>query len=95
MTNAETAKMFKAFCDERRLEILAQLQLGEFCAAELIEKLHMGQSTLSHHMQILCISGVVIARKEGNYMFYTISQEGSKQIKEILEGITNIRGYKT
>ena len=30
MTNSEAARMFKAFCDEKRLDILAQLREGEW-----------------------------------------------------------------
>lgn len=95
MDNFETAKIFKAFCDERRLEIILQLQKGEKCATELIESLHIGQSTLSHHMRILCDSGIVSMRKSGRYAYYSISEEGSKQIKEIIEALTKINGYKS
>ena len=95
MDNFETARIFKAFCDERRLEIINQLQEGEKCATELIEQLHIGQSTLSHHMRILCDSGVVCMRKNGKYVYYSISEEGSNQIKEIIGALTKINGYKS
>ena len=68
MTNSEAARMFKAFCDEKRLDILAQLREGEFCATELCEKLNIGQSTLSHHMKILYDSGIVDMRKKGTFV---------------------------
>ncbi|MEG2054417.1 MAG: metalloregulator ArsR/SmtB family transcription factor, partial [Oscillospiraceae bacterium] len=61
----ENAKVFKAFCDENRLQILKLLQSGEKCACKLLDDLHIGQSTLSHHMRILCEAGIVQARKEG------------------------------
>ena len=59
------AKVFKAFCDENRLMILEMLQSGEKCACHLLDNLNISQSTLSHHMKILCESGVVNSRKEG------------------------------
>ena len=34
----ENAKVFKAFCDENRLQILELLQNGEKCACVLLEK---------------------------------------------------------
>lgn len=49
----ETARVFKAFCDENRLQILEMLRSGEKCACKLLEKLQISQSTLSHHMKIL------------------------------------------
>lgn len=94
MNNADAARMFKAFSDERRLEILEKLQTGEKCASELIEDMYMGQSTLSHHMKILCESGVVTTRKTGTFVYYSISDEGSKQVKEVLEALTKIKGYR-
>ncbi|MEG1984749.1 MAG: ArsR family transcriptional regulator, partial [Oscillospiraceae bacterium] len=43
----ENARVFKAFCDENRLKILALVQSGEKCACRILEDLHIGQSTLS------------------------------------------------
>lgn len=86
------ARVFKAFCDENRLMILELLQTGEKCACKLLEDLNIGQSTLSHHMKILCDSGVVTARKDGKWMHYSISPEGSLYAKELLDKITAING---
>ena len=74
----DDAKIYKAFCDETRLQVLSLLQGGEKCACELLERVSVGQSTLSHHMKILLESGIVIARKEGKWMYYSISQKGSE-----------------
>ena len=63
MNNFENARILKAFGDEHRLDILTELQNGEMGASELIEKLNIGQSTLSHHMRILCDSGIVQMKK--------------------------------
>lgn len=82
------AKVFKAFCDENRLMILEMLQSGEKCACKLLDDLNIGQSTLSHHMKILCESGVVCSRKEGKWTYYSISNEGSQYAKEVLKKLT-------
>ena len=86
----EHAKVFKAFCDEKRLMILEMLQSGEKCACHLLENMDIGQSTLSHHMKILCDSGVVKARKEGKWTHYSISEEGSKFAEELLVKLTEV-----
>ncbi len=82
------AAVFKALCDPNRLLILENLQSGEKCACKLLEELEISQSTLSHHMRILCASGIVKARKEGKWMHYSISLEGSTYAKELLNEIT-------
>ena len=94
MNNTDAARMFKAFSDERRLEILEKLREGEKCASELMEDMYMGQSTLSHHMKILCESGVVSTDKRGTFVYYSISKEGSNQVKEVLDALTKIKGYR-
>lgn len=92
MTNdyGQQAKVFKAFCDEKRLSILKELQGGEKCACVLIEQLGIAQSALSYHMKILVESGVVDSRQEGKWTHYSISRTGSAYALELLEGITAI-----
>lgn len=80
----EIAKVFKAFCDENRLQILEMLCSGEKCACKLLDELHIGQSTLSHHMKILCDSGVVQGRKDGKWVHYSIDPAGAERAKRLL-----------
>ena len=82
------AKVFKAFCDVNRLQILELLRSGEKCACILLEDLHISQSTLSYHMKILCDSGVVVSRTEGKWTHYKISDAGSRRAKELLAQLT-------
>lgn len=84
------AKVFKAFCDENRLQILGLLRSGEKCACTLLDELQIGQSTLSHHMKILCDSGIVVGRKEGKWMHYSICAEGARIAKAHLTELTTI-----
>ena len=74
--NEATAKTFKAFSDERRLFILDVLNDGEHCACEVLDKMEISQSTLSHHMKILCDAGIVTGRKSGKWMHYRILPQG-------------------
>jgi ArsR family transcriptional regulator len=74
-TYEEQAKVFKAFCDEKRLRILELLRGGEKCACILVEQLDMAQSSLSYHMKILCESGIVDSRQGGKWTHYKISEK--------------------
>lgn len=85
-----STRVFKAFCDEKRLNILELLQSGEKCACKLLEELDIGQSTLSHHMRILCDSGVVVARKEGKWSHYSIDEQGVNRAKILLDEFTRV-----
>ena len=84
--NEKRARIFKSFCDANRLTILGLLKGGEKCACELLDELHIGQPTLSHHMKILCDSGIVNARQEGKWTHYSLSKSGSEYAsKRLLE----------
>ncbi|TQQ84392.1 ArsR family transcriptional regulator [Peptacetobacter hominis] len=85
---ASDAKIFKAFCDEKRLRILELLRDGEKCACVLIEHMEIGQSSLSYHMKILCESGIVESRQVGKWTHYKINDEGRKHALERLLRIT-------
>ena len=88
MDERKTALIFKAFCDENRIRILKLLRGGEKCACKLLEEMNISQPTLSHHMKILCDSGIVVGRKEGKWMHYRISPEGVQIAKDYLNGLT-------
>ena len=87
----QRAKVFKAFCDERRQRILELLQHGEQCACKLIEGTGMPQSTLSYHMKILCESGIVRGREVGKWTHYRIDPEGCRKAMSLLQEITAVR----
>ncbi len=82
------AKVFKAFCDVNRLQILELLRSGEKCACVLLEDLQISQSTLSYHMKILCDSGIVVGRTEGKWTHYAISDQGSQKAQALLAELT-------
>jgi len=85
---AEQAKVFKAFCGEKRLGILELLRRGEKCACVLLEQLDLGQSGLSYHMKILVESGIVDSRQEGKWTHCKISERGSSYVGALLKELT-------
>ena len=85
----KVANVFKAFDDEKRLCILEMLQSGEKCACVILENMQISQSTLSHHMKILCESGIVNGRKEGKWVHYSISDVGQQNAINLLKKITS------
>ncbi len=90
MDERKTALIFKAFCDENRIRILKMLRGGEKCACKLLDELNVTQPTLSHHMKILCDSGIVVGRKEGKWMHYSISAEGANVAANCLKELTSV-----
>ena len=91
MDERKTALIFKALCDENRIRILKMLKSGEKCASAILEELNITQPTLSHHMRILCQSGIVAGHREGKWMHYCICEEGANAAADILSDITAVR----
>ena len=87
----ENAAVFKAFSDGTRLMILDLLRAGECCAKDLLDDLPVNQSTLSHHMKILCASGVVESYKNGKWTHYSIDHQGVEKARRLLAEITTLK----
>lgn len=90
LSNKQITVIFKALCDENRVQIIRLLQSGERCACELLEEMNLSQPTLSHHMKILCDSGLVLSRKEGKWMHYSISAEGAETAIKCISELTAV-----
>lgn len=80
----DNALIFKALADENRLQILEIIKGGEICACEILDRLNIVQSTLSHHMKILCDSNILNSRKEGKWTYYSFNCDSIENIKDIL-----------
>ena len=87
MSYKDDVKLIKALADENRLEIIRMLRDGEKCGCIILEKLNITQPTLSHHMKILCDSGLVDSRKEGKWMHYSISENGVQYAIDCLQAL--------
>ena len=73
-TRAVTALRFRALGDETRLRILEQLAPGERSVTDLMALVEIGQSLMSHHLRILREAGLVIDRRDGRWIHYSIAE---------------------
>jgi DNA-binding transcriptional ArsR family regulator len=73
-TAEKKSKVFKALADENRLRILSLLTAREMCVCEVMVALDLTQPTASHHLRILENVGLVKDRKEGKWVFYSLSE---------------------
>ena len=75
MNTIDIAVICKALGDSNRLQIVQMLSGGEKCGCKLLEVFDITQSTLSHHMKILCECGLVNDRKEGKWHHYSLNRD--------------------
>lgn len=66
------ADVFQALAHPTRIAIMELLGNGELSAGELIEKLGMEQANVSQHLTVLRSKRLVVNRKAGNQVFYSV-----------------------
>ena len=80
--NAEfCAERLKALSDPLRLRVVDALRYGEMTVSDLTELLGTEMVTLSHHLQILKHAKLVVARRDGRYMYYSLHDELIQAVK--------------
>ncbi len=89
---------FRALGEETRMKIISMLLEEEMCICELIEKLNLSQSAVSHHVKILKQAELVNDRRQGKWIFYSINKAGFEKylnlIDNELDGTVNSYEYK-
>ena len=66
------ASIFQALAHPTRIAIIETLRDGELSAGNIIERLAIEQANASQHLSILRSRRIVISRKEGNQVFYSL-----------------------
>ncbi len=64
----------KCIVDDNRRNILLFLQDKEKCVHDIVEKLDLEQSLVSHHLKLLKCCGLVNSRQDGKNIYYKISE---------------------
>ncbi len=80
------ARWFHALSDETRLELVRKLAAREHCVCELTDALNASQSRLSFHLKTLRVAGLVDARRDGRWMYYSLNPEVLSAMAGFLDG---------
>jgi DNA-binding transcriptional ArsR family regulator len=78
------SEIFQALGNPTRIAIVEALRDGEMSAGKLIEKLGIEQANASQHLSILRARQIVINRKVGNQVFYSIRDPALIEVLDIL-----------
>lgn len=74
-TFRSASRIFHALSDETRLEVVAMLAGGERCVCDLMAALDAAQSRLSFHLKVLKDAGIVLDRRDGRWIYYSLNKE--------------------
>ena len=76
---------FHALSEPIRIKIIELLNnAGELCVGDIARRLEINQSKLSFHLKILNQSGLVITRREGRYIYYSLNVDQFSLLEEYL-----------
>ena len=83
--------IFKALNDPTRREILQLLQERDMTAGEIVERFKISGPSISHHLDLLKQAKLVIAEKEGQYVYYSLN---TTVVDEIMKWLMQFKTKK-
>lgn len=81
------ATFFAALADENRLRLLHLMRGGEICVCYLQGTLQTNQPKISRHLAYLRRAGLVEARREGKWIYYSLKKLPAKMQRILTEAL--------
>ena len=82
-TLEDIAELFKGFADATRVHILSLLAVEELCVTDIVEKVELSQSAISHQLRILKQMQLIKFRREGKNILYSLADDHVKTILQM------------
>ena len=68
-------RVLRALGDPTRFRMAQEVAAaGELCCKEVVERFDVSQPTISHHLKILCLAGVLSVRTQGKHRYTSVNQ---------------------
>jgi ArsR family transcriptional regulator len=80
-----TINLLKILGDENRLRILFMLREKNLCACEMLELLPISGATLSSHLKIMKLSGIVDQKRDGRWIEYSLVDATTLKYLDFIE----------
>jgi DNA-binding transcriptional ArsR family regulator len=74
------ARRFRLLGEPMRIKLLDRLRAGETTVQELATEVGTTQQNISKHLGVLADAGVVARRKQGNFVYYRVVDDGIWQL---------------
>ncbi len=78
------AEIFQALAHPTRIAIVELLREGPLPAGKLIERLGIEQANASQHLSVLRSKQIVLNRKEGNQVFYSLRDPILSEVLDLM-----------
>ncbi|MGB3535997.1 MAG: metalloregulator ArsR/SmtB family transcription factor [Microcoleaceae cyanobacterium] len=80
----DIASGFHALSDPLRIQVIELLREKELCVCELCDILKVSQSKLSFHLKTLKEAGLVRARQQGRWVYYSLNLSQFVEMEQYL-----------
>jgi ArsR family transcriptional regulator len=81
------AELCKSLADPKRLMIIHELREGERSVSELAEGLGLKQSNTSQHLAVLRKAGIIVPRRDGNTVYYSLVNPKIAEACDLVRGV--------
>lgn len=82
--------LFKCLADDTRTKItLLVVSEGELCVCELTAALDLGQPKISRHLALLRSAGLLMDRRQGQWVYYRLHPELPAWVTAVLKDVVD------
>lgn len=93
MTTEQLINAIVTAAEPVRLQIIRLIaRHGELCAKDILPAFDITQPTLSHHMTVLEEAGLVLARRHGRCVYYTLNRKTFTEINNLFKHVVEDGG---
>lgn len=85
---AELAAVLTALSDPIRLrlfDLVRRSGSSGVCACDLIGPLDRSQPTISHHLKVLREAGIIQARRDGTWLWYSVVEHSLNKVAKFIQ----------
>lgn len=84
----DLASVLKALADPVRLRLLGLIAAsdgGEACVCDLTEAFNLSQPTISHHLKVLRLAGLINSERRASWIYYSVVPGALKSLTSALD----------
>jgi ArsR family transcriptional regulator len=80
----EVLPLLKLMSEPNRLRIFSLLTAGERCVCDIEAGVNLPQNLVSHHLGLLRDAGLIRARRDGRWVYYSVNKETLAEVYPVL-----------
>ena len=89
-TDNEISRVLSVLSEPTRIRIIRLISgSGELRSCDLLPEFEITQPTLSHHLNVLLENGILMSRKAGRCVYFSVNKGTMSLVADLMAGIAN------